>query len=123
MEKLKEILKEIDSGKYSYESESDSLKSLQEFQNTAKRIISAKKRGYISSEVHQIDYQNPEQMVRHVLVQGGLTLEGSEFLHSTEAMPEEPFKEDIIDIKPNFAGIKTDAKTDASQSFLNFNPK
>jgi len=106
VQKLKAILNSIDNGKYAYKPEQNDFESLKAFQDTAKRLIYAKEEGYISDLKHQIDYQKPGRLIRNLVVNGGLTLKGEQFLTSTQEESQATEKtEDIIEIKPNIAGI------------------
>jgi hypothetical protein len=106
VQQLKVILNNIENGQYIYQPEQDDFESLKSFQDTAKRLMFAKEEGYIFDLKHQVDHRNPGGLVRNLLVKGGLTLKGEQFLLSPqeEVQIKEP-EEDIIDIKPNIAGI------------------
>ncbi|AAN57019.1 hypothetical protein HRJ35_21435 [Shewanella oneidensis MR-1] len=106
MNMLKEILIQIQSGKTSYRPEKDSYESLLQFQDTAKHILYAKSKGYVHDVKSQNNFQHPGRLVDHLIVQGGITFKGEQFILSPEVMNNAlSFQEDIIELKPNIAGI------------------
>jgi hypothetical protein len=106
VQQLKDILSLIQSGKISYQPERNDFDSLVKFQQIAKRILYAKSQAWIHDVKYQIDYQHSGRLVRNLSVQGGITLEGEQFIKSRIAAGERvTFEEDIIELKPNIAGI------------------
>lgn len=106
MQQLKDILNLIQSGKISYQPENDDFDSLVKFQEIAKRILYAESQGWIHSVKHQTDYRHPGRLIRNLIVLGGVTFQGEQFLKSRiEGQEKASFGEDIIELKPNIAGI------------------
>ncbi|MBU1308519.1 MAG: hypothetical protein KKE30_03170 [Gammaproteobacteria bacterium] len=106
MQQLKNILNFIQSGKISYQPERDDFDSLTKFQEIAKRILYAKSQGWIHDVKYQTDYRHPGRLIRNIIVLGGLTFQGEQLLKSRIVGDgNAAFEEDIIELKPNIAGI------------------
>jgi hypothetical protein len=114
VEQMKEILLRIQDGETSFKPTDDSPEALRDFQPLAKRIVSANERGFLVCAHFLIsNMRSSYGQVREIITHGGLTFEGEQFLLSeperqgnpeSQSIPEEP-REDLIDLRPNIAGI------------------
>ena len=106
MQQLKDILSLIQSGKIRYQPEKDDFDSLVKFQQITKHILYAKSQGWIHDVKYQNDYQHSGRLICNLIVQGGVTFKGEQFMKSRiAASSSTSFEEDIIELKPNIAGI------------------
>ncbi|MCG7569292.1 hypothetical protein MHM89_05055 [Pseudoalteromonas sp. CNC9-20] len=106
MKLLKELLQRVREGQSSFSPKDESLESLQEFQPIATRLISAYEQNYIQELKHSKSYRVAGGLVNAVIISGGLTFEGEQFLQTEKGSSQQTKgSEDIIDLKPNFFGI------------------
>lgn len=106
MEELKLILVRIKNGERSFRPQRNDSESLDEFQQVAMRIIHADKKGYIQEMKFLKDYTTTGGKIKNIVISGGLTFEGEQFLTMPVKMDcDASPKEDIIEIKPNIAGV------------------
>lgn len=113
MEQMREILKHINEhGEMVFQPKDNSLEEIREFQNIAKRIIAAYERGYlVKVDFIRSNMEETRDYILHVIVNGGLTFDGEQFLSNSPEQDKAPVSNgvhtggDIIEIKPNIAGI------------------
>lgn len=106
MKLLKELLQQIHDGELSFSSENESLESLREFQPIVIRLKSAHEKQYVSKLKHSKSYRVAGGLVSAVLIRGGLTFEGEQFLLGNDLVKSSTQNtEDIVDIKPNIFGV------------------
>lgn len=110
MDRLKQLLVEVQNGKHSFKPDAESNESLELFQSTAKTLIHAHKKGYLDECKIMRESVTGNGWYAVVVIRGGLTYEGEQLL-STEQIVESNSKEansiheDIIELKPSFYGI------------------
>jgi hypothetical protein len=116
MEPLYDLLTVIDDGMSVFKPLGSTESQLEDFQSVVKLIEYAREKGLLKDmKVHK------ESRTRHnwcdlVVIQGGLTIKGLEYLKSSTLLEEtsnrasedEGAKEDIIMLKPNFFGLGID---------------
>ncbi|ODB33958.1 hypothetical protein BB427_20345 [Pseudoalteromonas sp. BMB] len=102
----KELLQRVHQGELSFSPKDESLESLHEFQSIATRLISAYEQNYIQELMHSKSYIVAGGLVNAVIIQGGLTFEGEQFLQTEkESSQQTKGAEDMIDVKPNLFGV------------------
>lgn len=106
MQELKAILVRIQNGERNFRPQNSDLAELSAFQEIAKLIIYANEKGYIQEVKCLKDCTHPGSQIKNIIINGGLTFDGEQFLKEIEIQESDKLqKEDIIEIKPNFAGI------------------
>lgn len=100
MEFTRSLLREISDGKNSFEPTSNSPNDIREFQATAKRIKSAYERNLINKAFFQISRARESHgMFVTVLISGGLTFEGEQYLNGIHKdFNEDQMKNQTINI-------------------------
>jgi hypothetical protein len=113
MEQMREILESIHHHEeMHFRPRNDSPEAVKEFQSIAKRIVAAHERGYlVSTHFLRSNMEETRGFILDIMVNGGLTFEGEQFLSNPPKQDLAPALrgaeagEDIIEIKPNVAGI------------------
>ncbi len=114
MEKMREILSRIhDNGEMSFQPKDDSPAAVKEFQAIAKRLVAAHEKGYLVNAHFRVsNMRETAGYTLHVIVNGGLTFEGEQFLESQQKEIEKPAPvsadkpPDLIKFEPKLFGIK-----------------
>jgi hypothetical protein len=93
-DQIKSVLRRVKAGEQSFGPADDSMGSLREFQLTVKCLKAAGERGLIESVVARPPSKTRDMygLVQLVLVSGGLTLKGEEFLLAPSASPAWKFR-------------------------------
>jgi hypothetical protein len=103
MDRLREVLALIDSGKSSFRPESQSDNNLRAFQSVAKTLIYAKNEGLIEELIPHKESRTGHSWYDLIILRGGLTYKGEQLLNSNETITLP--KESII-IKELIVGDK-----------------
>jgi len=82
MDRLREVLALIQSGKSGFTSESESEDDIRAFQPIAKCLIHAKNEGLIEACMHTKEGFTGDELYNDFFVRGGLTYKGEQFLNS-----------------------------------------
>lgn len=79
--KMLKILERIHNGERNFSPDNNDVQGISDFQAIAKCIISAHNRGYLKDIKHWKSYhKNDYGSILHIIVIGGLTFEGEQFL-------------------------------------------
>jgi hypothetical protein len=107
MEPLIELLQAINSGVLTFKPLENSEEEMTDFQSVVKLLQYAEAKCLITKIKIHTESRTKYEWHDFVLVQGGLTIEGMEYLNSlsTEDKAKTKNTEDIIDLKPNFMGL------------------
>jgi hypothetical protein len=107
MEPLIELLQAINNGLLTLKPLGNSEKEMNDFQSVVKLLKYAEGKGLITKIKIHTESRTSHGWHDLALVQGGLTIEGMEYLNnfSVEDEPKANINEDIIELKPNFMGI------------------
>lgn len=111
MEQMKEILRRIHDGETCFKPVSTKTEDVKAFQAIAKRIVSAKDRGFLVKANFQRSYMaGTYSDILNIVVSGGLTFEGEQFLlNEPEAREKELKKQDLFEVKVGAFGVKLNA--------------
>lgn len=110
MNPLYEILQAINNGLTTYKPIGNTEEEMRDFQSVVKLLQYAEREGFVEKlKIHT------ESRTRHswhdlVLVQGGLTFEGMEYIKNKPFLDKNNAEEDIIELKPNISGIGIDLR-------------
>lgn len=112
MEQIRKILEYIHHGEMNFRPSNDSPEAIKEFQAIAKRIVAAYEKGYLIDVKYRRSHKKGTYgCILELVVIGGLTFEGEQFLSNfskrdkVSAPRETTVQEDVIEVKPNLAGI------------------
>ena len=114
MEQMREILKSIhDNGEMSFQPKDDSPAAVKEFQAIAKRIRAAHEKGYLVNANFLVsNMEETAGYTLNVIVNGGLTFEGEQFLEAQQKEAEKPAlvstdkPADLIKFEPRIFWLK-----------------
>jgi len=96
---------EVRAGKTRFSPAPNDPDGLAQFQATAKALVFAKSEGFIESCFPHQTAQSGEWLYDLVVVSGGLSHKGEEFLSSAGQSHQAKPHEDILELKPNFMGF------------------
>ena len=104
---LLELLQEIADGRSSFSPASSAETDMVEFQPIAKVLVFANKQGYLDGFLMHKESSTANGWYDSILVRGGLTYEGEQFLQLPKTELENEANE-IIRLKPEIYGIGVD---------------
>lgn len=107
MTALRSVLEEVRDGRTSFEPVGTGEQEMREFQPIAKMLAYANRQGFLENFVPHKESQTGNDWYDLVVVSGGLTFEGEEFLSAPDPAVEERMEE-IIQLKPNIYGVGID---------------
>lgn len=107
MDILRTFLQEIADGTTAFKPKSPSQQDMQDFQPIAKVLAYADRQGLLEGFVPHKESSTGNRWYDLVMVSGGLSYEGTQFL-ATPAACSEPDLEQFVQLKPNFYGVGID---------------
>lgn len=114
MEQMREIIRRIhDNREMNFQPKDDSSEAVKEFQAIAKRLRAAHEKGYlVNAHFRFSNMRETGGYILHVIVNGGLTFEGEQFLYSPpindkkSELNSSKKSADLIEIRPGIFGLR-----------------